>query len=164
MLLKYYKTIPRFSGDAQTVRNYVCLCKTSFKKVIFFGLLRVLMMSYFRFLWSLFFLFSINNLDYIEVHTHQFSSTMDENYESYYTITQTFRTTYICRIWQTCFFIINKDFFFSKPAKTDLPMTLTAYLSHIMRKMDFCICKNKDTDDLCSNCTADQSICFATLT
>ena len=45
MLLKYYKTIPRFSGDAQTVRNYVCLCKTSFKKVIFFGLLRVLMMS-----------------------------------------------------------------------------------------------------------------------
>ena len=45
MLLKYYKTIPPFSGDAQTVRNYVCLCKTSFKKVIFFGLLRVLMMS-----------------------------------------------------------------------------------------------------------------------
>ena len=30
----------------------------------------------------------------------------------------------------------------------------------VMRKPDFCICKNKDTDQLCSNCTADQRLCF----
>ena len=45
MLLKYYKTIPCVSGDEQTVRNYVYFFKTSFKKVIFFGLLRVPMMT-----------------------------------------------------------------------------------------------------------------------
>ena len=45
MLLKYYMTIPHFSGDEQTVRNYVYLSKTSFKKVLFFRLLRVPMMT-----------------------------------------------------------------------------------------------------------------------
>ena len=29
-----------------------------------------------------------------------------------------------------------------------------------MRKTDFCLCKNKDTNQLCSNCTADQRLCF----
>ena len=29
-----------------------------------------------------------------------------------------------------------------------------------MRKPDFCLCENKDTDQLCSNCTADQRLCF----
>ena len=29
-----------------------------------------------------------------------------------------------------------------------------------MRKQDFCICKNAGTDQLCSNCTADQGLCF----
>ena len=29
-----------------------------------------------------------------------------------------------------------------------------------MRKPDFCICKNKDADQLCSNCTADQCLCL----
>ena len=29
-----------------------------------------------------------------------------------------------------------------------------------MRKPDFCLCKNKDADQLCSNCTADQHLCF----
>ena len=33
-------------------------------------------------------------------------------------------------------------------------------MSRIMRKPDFCLCKNKDADQLCSNCTADQRICF----
>ena len=33
-------------------------------------------------------------------------------------------------------------------------------LSHVMRKTDFCLCENKDTDQLCSNCTADQCLCF----
>ena len=40
------------------------------------------------------------------------------------------------------------------------------FLSRILRKPDFCICENKGADQravtaqLCSNCTADQRICF----
>ena len=33
-------------------------------------------------------------------------------------------------------------------------------MSHIMRKPTFCICENKGADQLCSNCTADQHLCF----
>ena len=33
-------------------------------------------------------------------------------------------------------------------------------LSRIMRKPDFRICKNKGTDQLCSNHAADQCLCF----
>ena len=29
-----------------------------------------------------------------------------------------------------------------------------------MRKPAFCICENKGVDQLCSNCTADQGLCF----
>ena len=29
-----------------------------------------------------------------------------------------------------------------------------------MRKPTICICENKDADQLCSNCTADQLLCF----
>ena len=29
-----------------------------------------------------------------------------------------------------------------------------------MEKPDFCLCENKDADQLCSNCTADQRLCF----
>ena len=29
-----------------------------------------------------------------------------------------------------------------------------------MRKSDFCLCENKGADQLCSNCTADQRLCF----
>ena len=29
-----------------------------------------------------------------------------------------------------------------------------------MRKPDFCICKNKDADQLRGNCEADQHLCF----
>ena len=32
-----------------------------------------------------------------------------------------------------------------------------------MRKHDFSICENKGADQLHSNCTADQRLCFATL-
>ena len=35
----------------------------------------------------------------------------------------------------------------------------TEYLS-VIRKPDFCICENKGADQLCSNCTADQRLCF----
>ena len=33
-------------------------------------------------------------------------------------------------------------------------------MSCIMRKPAFCICENKDTDQLRSNCAADQRLCF----
>ena len=33
-------------------------------------------------------------------------------------------------------------------------------MSHVMRKPAFCMCKNKAADQLRSNCTADQRLCF----
>ena len=33
-------------------------------------------------------------------------------------------------------------------------------ISHVMRKPTFCICENKDADQLCSNSGADQRLCF----
>ena len=33
-------------------------------------------------------------------------------------------------------------------------------MGHAMRKPDFCLCENKGADQLCSNCTADQRLCF----
>ena len=33
-------------------------------------------------------------------------------------------------------------------------------MSRVMRKPDFCICENKDADQLRGNCEADQRLCF----
>ena len=33
-------------------------------------------------------------------------------------------------------------------------------MSRIVTKPDFCLCKNKDADQLLSNCEADQRLCF----
>ena len=33
-------------------------------------------------------------------------------------------------------------------------------MSRIVRKPAFCICKNKDADQLRGNCEADQRLCF----
>ena len=33
-------------------------------------------------------------------------------------------------------------------------------MSSVIRKPDFCLCESKDADQLCSNCTADQRLCF----
>ena len=33
-------------------------------------------------------------------------------------------------------------------------------MSHVMRKPAFCICENKDVDELCGNRTADQHLSF----
>ena len=33
-------------------------------------------------------------------------------------------------------------------------------MSRVINKMDLCVCRNKDADQLCSNCTADQHPCF----
>ena len=39
-------------------------------------------------------------------------------------------------------------------------MAIVNILSCIMRKPDFCLCENKGTDHLRSNCEADQRLCF----
>ena len=41
-----------------------------------------------------------------------------------------------------------------------VPCRIMSHMSGFMRKSDFCICKNKAADQLCSNCTADQRLCF----
>ena len=33
-------------------------------------------------------------------------------------------------------------------------------ISRLMSKQDFCVAKKKDADQLCSNCTADERLCF----
>ena len=33
-------------------------------------------------------------------------------------------------------------------------------MSHFVRKQDYCLCENKGADQLCSNCEADQRLCF----
>ena len=33
-------------------------------------------------------------------------------------------------------------------------------MSRVMRKLDFCLCENKGADQLCSNCEAEQGLCF----
>ena len=35
------------------------------------------------------------------------------------------------------------------------------YMSLVIRKPAFCICKNKDADQLCGNREADQRLCFS---
>ena len=37
---------------------------------------------------------------------------------------------------------------------------IVLHMSRIMRKPDFCLCKNKGADQLHSNCKADQRLCF----
>ena len=34
------------------------------------------------------------------------------------------------------------------------------HMSRVILKQGFCMCKNKGADQLCSNCTADQGLCF----
>ena len=38
--------------------------------------------------------------------------------------------------------------------------TSKTYKPHKKKPTDFCPCENKGTDQLCSNCTADQRLCF----
>ena len=39
-------------------------------------------------------------------------------------------------------------------------MTRSNKVSRVVRKPDFCICENKDADQLCGNREADQRLCF----
>ena len=54
-----------------------------------------------------------------------------------------------------------------KSEEKDSAKTETCFLSvdqninePLHEKTDFCLCENKSLDQLCSNCTADQSLCF----
>ena len=40
------------------------------------------------------------------------------------------------------------------------PLTPHFYMSLVMRKPAFCICENKDAEQLCGNREADQRLCF----
>ena len=40
------------------------------------------------------------------------------------------------------------------------PITGEYHMSHVMRKPTFCICENKDADQLRGNRAADQCLCF----
>ena len=48
-----------------------------------------------------------------------------------------------------------------EPEISSIP-SLRYHLLDITSKPNFALCKNKDADQLCSNCTADQRLCFAT--
>ena len=43
---------------------------------------------------------------------------------------------------------------------TNSPQSNTYHMSRVMRKPDFCICENKDADQLRGNREADQRLCF----
>ena len=42
----------------------------------------------------------------------------------------------------------------------DLDLHCFLYMSHVMRKPDFCLCENKDADQIRGNREADQRLCF----
>ena len=46
--------------------------------------------------------------------------------------------------------------------ETEVPLSheLVHDISRVLRKPAFCICKNKGADQLHSNCTVDQRLCF----
>ena len=48
----------------------------------------------------------------------------------------------------------------SHPGRLYVVAQLTQYSSRHIRKPTICTCENKDADHLCSNCTADQHLCF----
>ena len=55
---------------------------------------------------------------------------------------------------------------FSHDAAQVLPMcssfnVIIPIMSHLMRKLTFCISENKDADQLCGNRDADQHLCFS---
>ena len=64
----------------------------------------------------------------------------------------------MCRINQTGSAIFY-SIMYSLLSK-DLAVHFTAHLSRVMRKPTFCICENKDADQLRGNREADQRLCF----
>ena len=64
--------------------------------------------------------------------------------------------------WLNCSVIVVKALIESKGPGLDPDCVFLSkkYLSSILRKQDFCLCKNKDADQLRSNCEADQRLYF----
>ena len=56
------------------------------------------------------------------------------------------------------YFAVKHDV--SAMSKHDIVKDVTAYMSCVMRKPTFCICENKDADQLRGNREADQRLCF----
>ena len=47
-----------------------------------------------------------------------------------------------------------------KKKKENMHFCDVAQLGLVTRKLEFCLCENKGADQLSSNCTADQRLCF----
>ena len=62
------------------------------------------------------------------------------------------------RVQKNMQMLCGKTFFFFKVMNA--PMHVRRYLSLVVRKPAFCICENKDTDQLRGNREADQRLCF----
>ena len=54
----------------------------------------------------------------------------------------------------------GNEFLFGVNGSHDQDVCHIRIMSRVMRKTDFCICKNKDADQLRSNCAANQRLCF----
>ena len=59
---------------------------------------------------------------------------------------------FIMMIWQTILSVIHPG--------VEWLLGKLLHVSRVMRKPAFCIFKNKDADQLRSNCAADQRLCF----
>ena len=71
-------------------------------------------------------------------------------------------------LWDFSYFCINFGLNFVKHAHRTIHGSYMSYfrsdscsyLSLVMRKTDFCMCENKDADQLRGNREADQRLCF----
>ena len=66
----------------------------------------------------------------------------------------------VCNICFSVNIYFSKFFDIFKICYDHNRITLNKQVSRIMRKPTFCICKNKDADQLRGNCKADQRLCF----
>ena len=69
------------------------------------------------------------------------------------------------KIILSVFSVIMLDEAHERTLNTDIIMGLVrkvrhSQMSHVMRNLGFCLCENKAADQLCSNCIADQGLCF----
>ena len=70
-------------------------------------------------------------------------------------------TIYGCTAWFVTYLVGNPQRHFSLVRVLyNKTRSLTLYLSHVMRKPTFCICENKDADQLRGDREADQRLCF----
>ena len=60
---------------------------------------------------------------------------------------------------QLLFFCFS-EFCVSDLGEKQFHKAVSPFIQNVLRKPAFCICKNKDTDQLLSNRSADQRLCF----